>query len=51
MLVDMELVAQAVKYAGDNKQFLRPQYTLTDWEATNYIPKPDDESGKFTFLK
>jgi hypothetical protein len=51
MLVDMAVVAQGIKYAGDNKEFLKPQFTLAPWAPTEHIPKPDDAGGRFTFLK
>lgn len=50
-LVDMVEVAQLIKYVSENQEDLKPQFRKVNWPLSEHIPKPDEEPGKFTFLK
>ncbi|ASM62349.1 hypothetical protein SEA_NIGHTMARE_76 [Arthrobacter phage Nightmare] len=48
-LVNMVEVAQAIKYVSENQKDLKPQFRMNPPRTS--VRLPNDEPGKFTFLK
>ncbi|ASD52294.1 hypothetical protein QCN32_gp75 [Arthrobacter phage Niktson] len=48
-LVNMVEVAQAIKYVSENQKDLKPQFRMNPPRTSVHLP--NDEPGKFTFLK
>lgn len=48
-LINMVEVAQAIKYVSENQKDLKPQFRMNPPRTSVHVP--NDEPGKFTFLK